>query len=168
MRYTINVGLNIEVIEKKRYNKNMKKKIKLAIIVASFIPLLFVYTSKQEEIRRLTEIGNSIGFYADQSFDLQSIIDLKYPTIILYGRSTCLSCVEASRELLTVSKDVSNSVIIKYVDVFKYPEIDKQFNVKLSPTIYFYNQGVLIKEFSGVMSVAQIKQIIEDMGVNFE
>lgn len=60
------------------------------------------------------------------------------PILIDFGADSCIPCKEMAPVLEELNKKYQGRVIIKFVDVWKYPEAAEGFPLQVIPTQFFF------------------------------
>lgn len=66
--------------------------------------------------------------------NLEELSKIGLPMIIDFGANECIPCKEMAPALVEINEEMQGKAIIKFVDVWKYPEASKGFPVQLIPT----------------------------------
>ena len=68
------------------------------------------------------------------TLDLEKLKSYGVPIIIDFGADSCVPCKEMAPILKELNEEYQGRVIIKFVDVWKYPELSENFPISLIPT----------------------------------
>lgn len=74
------------------------------------------------------------------SLDLDELKTQGLPIIIDFGADECMACKEMAPILKELSERYQGKVIVKFVDVWKYPELAEQFPLEVIPTQFFFDK----------------------------
>lgn len=85
------------------------------------------------------EIVNSDFLLAATKVDLEKLKSYGLPIIIDFGADSCIPCKEMAPVLKKLNAEWQGKVIIKFVDVWKYPDAAAEFPVQLIPTQFFFD-----------------------------
>jgi thioredoxin 1 len=121
--------------------------------------------------------------------DLEQLKSYGLPIIIDFGADSCIPCKEMAPVLKKLNEEWQGKIIVKFVDVWKYPEAVGDFPIQLIPTQFFFDaegrpfvpddpegmgmQMFLLRETNehvytahqGGMTEDQIRSVFEEMGV---
>ncbi len=125
-----------------------------------------------------------------ESIDLDMLTAYDLPIIIDFGSDSCIPCQQMAPVLETMNEEMQGKAIIKFVDVWEYPNAADGFPIQVIPTQVFFNadgtpyvpsENIEI-EFTmysyndtnehaftvhqGGLTEDQMRSILEDMGVN--
>lgn len=71
--------------------------------------------------------------------DLEKLKSHGIPIIIDFGADECIPCKEMAPVLKKLNEEWQGKVIVKFVDVWKYPELAEDFPVSVIPTQFFFD-----------------------------
>lgn len=89
------------------------------------------------------------------------LINTPQPVLIDFYATWCGPCKFAHTILVELKKQIGEKASIIKIDVDKNKELSQQFNVKSVPTLMLFKNGQLMWRQSGIVPVAQLKQVIE-------
>lgn len=144
------------------------KKIKDIIIISSIILILIgIYITKKQNNK---EIKYKKGFELniDENYVVEDDVYGKEPLLIELGSETCQPCREMKPILKRLNKELQGKAKIKYLDVYKYNEVSKNFNYKILPTQIFFNEGKVYAAHEGLLSHKEIMEVFKEMGYDFD
>ncbi len=96
--------------------------------------------------------------------DLNSLPARGRVTMIGFGVSLCIPCMELDQTINKLQKLYGEKVDLKYVDIWKQPDVAKKFNVELVPTQMFFNKkGILVYRHEDEMSEKAIILMIKKL-----
>ena len=99
-------------------------------------------------------------------FNLQKLKEYKLPIMIEFGASWCTWCRWMEPTLEELNKEYAGKVVIQSVDVERFYNEVKDFDVSLLPTIYFFDaEGNVFETRVGAMTRENILSVFERMGV---
>ena len=76
---------------------------------------------------------------AASEIDLEKLKSYGLPIIIDFGADECIPCKEMAPVLKKLNQEWQDKVIVKFVDVWKYPNAAAEFPVQLIPTQFFFD-----------------------------
>src|SRR5665648_505911 len=111
-------------------------KIIAPIIIIAVILGIFILKSNQDK-----PIADNTGEFALEAtaIDLEQLKSYGLPIIIDFGADSCIPCKEMAPVLKKLNEEWQGKVIVKFVDVWKYPDASAEFPVQVIPTQFFFN-----------------------------
>ena len=135
--------------------RNLTLKIILPIIIVGIIVMIGIIKNNEEPAAEPTPTATSqLGEPAAEqpqgtenadfdllatSIDLEQLKSYKLPIIIDFGADECIPCKEMAPVLKKLNEEWQGRVIVKFVDVWKYPEVAYDFPVSIIPTQIFFD-----------------------------
>lgn len=150
-----------------------KKVFGLVVVISIILILggLYIIKRNKEETNSVPSYSISIrGFELNvqTDFNKEEVITRGYPTMLDIGGGDCIACKQMKPILEKLNEEWQGLVIVKFVDYWKYPHLADQFNFKVIPTQFFYDdKGKLFKTHEGAITEAEIRNIFEEMGYEF-
>lgn len=74
------------------------------------------------------------------SLDLDQLKNYRLPIIIDFGSDSCDACKDMAPVLKELNSELQGKVIVKFVDVWKYPELAEGFPLSVIPTQLFFDK----------------------------
>lgn len=74
------------------------------------------------------------------SLDLDELKAQGLPIVIDFGADECIACKEMAPILKELSERYEGKVIVKFIDVWKYPELAEKFPLEVIPTQFFFDK----------------------------
>jgi thioredoxin 1 len=126
---------------------------------------------------------------AVSKLDLEKLKSYGLPIIIDFGADECIPCKEMAAVLKKLNAEWQGKVIVKFVDVWKYPNEADNFPLQVIPTQFFFDgqgkpfvpsdpEGMQLTMYSlkgtqehvytshqGGLTETQLKAIFEEMGI---
>lgn len=88
-------------------------------------------------------------------------------TMVDLGADSCIPCKMMAPIMEKLEKKYRGRADIIFIDVYKYPEQAKRFNVRAIPTqIFFDKEGKEVYRHEGFMGEADIDRIFHKTGVS--
>lgn len=135
--------------------RNMTRIALIAIILAGSVAIWAVTRqaspssaaqASQEDIRKAAQSGR--------------------PYVVKMGSDTCQPCVAMNPVMDELAKEYAGKVGFYNVDVYKNSGLAQQYQVRLLPTILFFEPGGVIRDTrEGYMSKADISMALQDLGL---
>lgn len=127
---------------------NNSKKQNLIRVVVSVLILLIVAgiwfvknSSDRENLEGATSDNPDFELDATE-LNLEQLKSYGLPIIIDFGSDSCDSCKEMAPILKELNTELRGKVIVKFVDVWKYPDVATEFPISVIPTqLYFDKDG---------------------------
>ncbi len=116
--------------------------VKLIIVSIVIVAVFAIYVYKQQNIKSLND--DMAGVNPDfalktETLDLEKLKSYGLPILIDFGAGSCVPCKEMAPVLEKLNKEYRGKVIIKFVDVWRNPELAENFPVQVIPTQFFFN-----------------------------
>lgn len=81
--------------------------------------------------------------------------------IVDFYATWCPPCKVLARNLIQFDKVKSEDVIIYKVDIDKYMDLAKKYNVRSLPTLVYFDDGELVKKEVGIKNVKELTENIK-------
>lgn len=126
-------------------DKDNKPRTKFALRI--IIPLLIIcviagiWFFKNSQNDMVSENGNNPNFSLNvtEPLDLEQLKSYGLPMIIDFGADSCIPCKEMAPVLNELNAELQGKAIVRFVDVWKYPELSKGYPVSVIPTQIFFD-----------------------------
>ena len=92
--------------------------------------------------------------------NFQEIIQSEKPVLVDFFATWCGPCKMMSPILQDLAKEMGDQVRILKIDVDKNPAVAQAFQVQGVPTLIIFKQGQIKWRQSGVVQLAQLKQLL--------
>lgn len=116
--------------------RNLALKIILPIIIVGIIALIGVLKNQENNAAILSDEG----FILEAgSIDLEQLKSYGLPIVIDFGSEGCIPCDLMAPVLKKLNQEWQGKVIVKFVDIKKYPDAAYNFPVSVIPTQLFFN-----------------------------
>ncbi|MGC1404484.1 MAG: thioredoxin family protein [Thermodesulfobacteriota bacterium] len=87
-------------------------------------------------------------------------------TLVDLGANACIPCKMMAPIMTKLEKDYQGKAAVIFIDVWKFPEQAKPFNIQVIPTQIFYDKtGKEVSRHEGFMSEKDIVGQLKKMGV---
>ena len=87
-------------------------------------------------------------------------------TLVDLGANACIPCKLMAPIMTKLEKDYQGKAAVAFIDVWKFPEQAKRFNIQVIPTQIFYDKiGKEVFRHEGFMSEKEIVIQLKKMGV---
>jgi len=146
-------------------------------------------SSSETAANETEEKVNTDFVLAASEINLDKLKLYELPIIIDFGADSCIPCKEMAPVLKKLNEEWQGKVIVKFVDVWKYPDASADFPVQVIPTQFFFDgqgnpyvpsdpEGMQMIMYSlkdtqehvytahqGGLTEEQIKVIFKEMGI---
>lgn len=130
-------------------------------------------TEKIEEVIENSEEKNIEIDKNDANFELSvnslNLEELKsygLPILIDFGSDSCIPCKMMAPVLKELNAELRGKAIIKFVDVWEYPEASEGFEFSLIPTQFFIDKnGEIYSSHTGAITKEEALKILREMGL---
>ena len=188
------IGLVIAVDEKNKSKKNLALKIILPVILVVIIAGIWFFKAKDNNTE-VAQVSSAVSpdnvdfLLAAKEIDLAKLKSYGLPIIIDFGADECIPCKEMAPVLKKLNEEWQGKVIVKFVDVWKYPDAAAIVPLQVIPTQFFFDaqgkpyipsdpEGMQMQMYSqkdtqehaftahqGGMTEKQIRAVFEEMGI---
>ncbi len=94
---------------------------------------------------------------------LKELINSEHPVLVDFYAEWCNPCKTMSMILKELKRQVGEDTKIVKIDVEKYAKVAQHFKIKGVPTLIIFKDGEIKWRESGVHSVPQLVQILDDV-----
>ena len=85
-------------------------------------------------------------------------------TVIDLGATSCIPCKMMAPVLEKVKADYAGKAAVVFIDVWKNPEVGKEFGIQSIPTQIFYNKkGAETQRHQGFLDEESMKTILDQL-----
>jgi len=189
----------IAVDEKNKSKKNLALKIILPVILVVIIAGIWFFKAKGSSLKIFSPEASQLTSQASpanpdfllaaSAIDLEKLKSYELPIIIDFGADECIPCKEMAPVLKKLNEEWQGKVIVKFVDVWKYPDAAAIVPLQVIPTQFFFDaqgkpyipsdpEGMQMQMYSqkdtqehaytahqGGMTEKQIRAVFEEMGI---
>jgi len=104
--------------------------------------------------------------FSVSSLELDVLKSYKLPILIDFGADACIPCQMMHPTLEELNTELRGKAIVKFIDVWKYPEAANGFDFSLIPTQFFFDKdGNLYTSHTGILEKDEIISIFKEMGM---
>ena len=102
-------------------------------------------TKANEESDLKSEVKNdentsAFDLDATYNFNLDELKTYGLPMIIDFGSDSCIPCKEMAPTLKTLNQELNGKAVVKFIDVWKNPDVAKNLPIKVIPTQFFFDK----------------------------
>lgn len=103
---------------------------------------------------------------AVSELDLETLKSYKIPMLIDFGSDSCIPCKQMAPVLKELNSELRGKAIVKFVDIWQYPEASEGFDFSLIPTQFFLDKdGKVYTSHTGAITKEEAVKILVDMGM---
>lgn len=129
-------------------NENPKKS-KINIILKIAIPVLIVciiagiWVVKDMQKGTSSKDGDNQDFTLNvtESLNLEQLKSYGLPIIIEFGSDSCIPCKQMAPIIESLNEELRGKAIIRFVDVWKYPDLANGIPLSVIPTQVFFDSN---------------------------
>lgn len=118
----------------------MKKNITGILIILLIVAAVFA-VKKCGSSENISSDLLSFDLNVTEMVDFNKLTSQGLPVIVDYGADTCIPCVNMAPVLEKLNKEMAGRVYIKFADVWKYPDINKNIYAKVIPYQVFFDKN---------------------------
>ncbi len=111
-------------------NKNKIFKIAVPLCMLMIVGAIWIFSNSSK---------SDVDTLNLTSVNLEELQSENLPIIIDFGADSCIPCKEMAPVLVKLNTEYLDEAVIKFVDVWKYPEASYGFPVQVIPTQIFIN-----------------------------
>lgn len=124
--------------KKIKFPKDISKII-IPVLIAVMIGIIW-YIKNFNETPLVTENNPSFALHVMDKLDIEELKSYGLPIIIDFGADSCIPCKEMAPVLKELNEELRGKAIIKFVDVWKYQSLAKDYPISLIPTQVFFDK----------------------------
>jgi thioredoxin 1 len=140
-----------KVVEKGRIKLSRRLVIKIVVPALIIIGVVVIWITKNnneltkgnETIAEKNNLENGVIAEIDnvdfelnmtEEIDLEQLKSYGIPIVIDFGADSCIPCKEMAPVLEKLNEELKGKAIVRFVDVWKYPELAANFPISIIPT----------------------------------
>lgn len=124
--------------EKLKKSKSLIIKILVPLLIVVIIGGIYIFKNFKKE-PEAEPISAEYALDATENFNLNDILSQGLPVMIDFGADSCQPCKEMAPVLKELNEELQGKAIIKFVDVWKNPNVAKEIPLRVIPTQFFFN-----------------------------
>lgn len=144
---------------------------------------------ENKEIEETEELNSDFELEITQEFSLDDLMEYNLPMIIDFGADTCYPCMLMAADFEKVHEETKGQAILKFLDVWKYPELAEGYPLNLIPAqllinsdgtpyapenaeelgLEFYideNENHILTMHVGPLTYEEMKTMLKEMGLD--
>lgn len=115
----------------------MNKSIKVILPIVILVIIAGIWFIKNNTQSDILDVDSD--YEVKDSINLDELKAKKLPIMLNFGSPTCPPCKRMEPDVIALYKELEGKVIIRYIDVSKYPNIANEFPIRVTPTEIFYD-----------------------------
>lgn len=126
--------------DKKPRNK-FTLKIIIPLLIICVIAGIWLVKNSQKDV--VSEKSNNPDFALNvtETINLEKLKSYGVPVIIDFGADSCAPCKEMAPVLKELNAELQGKAIVRFVDVWKYPELSQNYPISVIPTQIFFDSS---------------------------
>jgi len=98
--------------------------------------------------------------------DFKKALTIGKPVLVDFGANSCIPCRQIRPILKEISKEYAGKAGILVIDVYKYPDLAKEYKIQLIPTLVFFDaKGKEVFRHLGVLEKEKIVAKLKEIGM---
>lgn len=139
------------VVEKGEMRRSRGFVVKIVVTVLIIIGIVVIWITKNSnelskgnetvaeinnvEVDEIADIDNvDFELHITEEIDLEQLKTYGIPIVIDFGADSCIPCKEMAPVLEKLNEELKGKAIIRFVDVWKYPDLANEFPISIIPT----------------------------------
>ena len=122
-------------------SKNNWLKILITVVIVCVIGGVWLLKnapgSETEQGKQVSSDNPDFALHVTDVLDLDQLKSYGLPIVIDFGADSCIPCKQMAPVLEELNEEYQGKVIIKFVDVWKYPKLAEGYPISLIPTQIF-------------------------------
>ena len=124
-----------------KMNKGLPIKIAILVLIVAVIVVIWFVKNNDKPPAMISDKPD-FALHVTEKLDLEKLKSYGLPIMIDFGADSCIPCKEMAPVLEKLNKKLHGKAIIKFVDVWKYPELAQNYPISVIPTqVFFDKQG---------------------------
>ena len=122
----------------------------IVVIIAALVALWFVKNAENDKgaenkaasdsITESKDINPDFTLLVTEALDLEQLKSYGLPIIIDFGSDSCVPCQEMAPVLEKLNEELQGKAIIRFVDVWKYPDLAQDYPITVIPTQMLFDK----------------------------
>ena len=131
------------------------------VLIILFLAFFLTSCTKVTGIKQL--IKDKEGYV-----DFYQAVKSERVVIAKFGLEMCIGCIEANKILISLMPEYGKSIYFSKVDLMKDRDAEKEYNIKMMPTIIFFDKtGKEFYRLEGTITKKAIVDKIESFCWNY-
>lgn len=129
----------MECNQKEGASKNRVLKIIVPILIMVVVGGIWFFKNIGKS-PATTNDNSDFALHVAEKLDLEQLKSYGLPIVIDFGADSCIPCKEMAPVLSKLNKELQGKAIVKFVDVWKYPELAQDYPINVIPTQIFFDK----------------------------
>lgn len=117
--------------------KNLAGRVLVPLLLLVLVFGVWYAKNAQSDKMPAAELNPDFALEVTEEFDLEHLKSYGLPIILSFGSEDCPSCKVIAPVLAELNQELRGQAIIKYIDVWKYEELGRDYPLSLIPTQVF-------------------------------
>ena len=119
--------------DNKKLRRNFAIKIIVPVLVVCIVAVIWIIKNSQTSAISVSD-NPDFALLVSKEIDLEKLKSYGLPIIIDFGADSCIPCKEMAPVLEELNKELQGKAIVRFVDVWKYPDLAKNYPISVIPT----------------------------------
>ena len=98
--------------------------------------------------------------------DLKKALTIGRPVLVDFGANSCIPCRQLRPILKEINKEYSEKASVLVIDVYKYQDLARQYQIQLIPTLVFFDsKGKEVFRHVGILEKEKIVAKLKEIGM---
>ncbi len=129
--------MNDEVTVKSK--KGLAVKIIIPVLLICIVAGIWILKNRNKGQDTVSTDMSDFGLHVTEKIDMEKLKSYGIPIIIDFGSDSCIPCKEMAPVLEELNSELKGKAIIRFVDVWKYPDLAEGYPVSVIPTQIFFD-----------------------------
>lgn len=125
--------------EKEGLSKNRVLKIIIPIFIVAVIIGIWFFKNNDKTLETI-DTNPDFALLVTETLDLEQLKSYGLPILIDFGADSCIPCKEMEPILEKLNEELQGKAVVRFVDVWKYPELAQDYPISVIPTQIFFDQ----------------------------
>lgn len=130
----------MEENEKKPLPRWKTARIIVPVLILAFIGGLWFVKNMNTQEPPGENVHPDFALHVTEELNLEQLKSHGLPIMIDFGADSCAPCKEMAPVLEKLNKELQGKAIIKFVDVWKYPDLAQGYPLTVIPTQVFFDK----------------------------
>lgn len=127
--------MNDEVTVKSK--KGLTVKIIIPVLLVCIVAGIWVIKNRDKGSNVAVTDNADFGLHVTEKIDMEKLKSYGIPIIIDFGSDSCIPCKQMAPVLEELNAELKGKAIIRFVDVWKYPDLAEGYPISVIPTQIF-------------------------------
>ena len=117
------------------FQKTIPGRVAILLLIAVAIGGIWIVKQRQKALKEQAE-----ALHVTSEKSLAEALTSGLPVVIDFGADSCAPCREMAPVLEELNRTLQGKAVIKFVDVWKYPDLAKDYPLRVIPTQFFFDR----------------------------